>query len=103
LEGDDFVALLLDFGKTFGTDEMVIGLGVTMEGRKIPLGFVQTGTENERVGREMLEGLLERGLKITDGLLCVIDGSKGLSLSPFLPENILPNCKLSAYLLPYTQ
>jgi len=77
LEGYDFVALLLD-GKIFGTDEMVIALGVTVEGRKIPLGFVQTGTENERVGREMLEGLLERGLKIADGLLCVIDGSKGL-------------------------
>jgi putative transposase len=77
LEGYDFVALFLD-GKTFGTDEMVIALGVTMEGRKMPLGFVQTGTENERVGWEMLEGLLERGLRINDGLLCVIDGSKGL-------------------------
>jgi putative transposase len=77
LESYDFVALLLD-GKIFGTDEMVIALGVTVQGRKIPLGFVQTGTENERVGREMLEGLLERGLKIADGLLCVIDGSKGL-------------------------
>jgi transposase-like protein len=77
LESYDFVALLLD-GKIFGTDEMVIALGVTVEGRKIPLGFVQTGTENERVGREILEGLLERGLKIADGLLCVIDGSKGL-------------------------
>jgi transposase-like protein len=77
LEGYNFVALFLD-GKIFGTDEMVIALGVTVEGRKIPLGFVQTGTENERVGREMIEGLLERGLKIADGLLCVIDGSKGL-------------------------
>jgi len=77
LEGYDFVALLLD-GKSFGTDEMVIALGVTLEGRKIPLGFIQTGTENERVGREMIEGLLERGLKIAEGLLCVIDGSKGL-------------------------
>jgi putative transposase len=77
LEGYDFVALILD-GKIFGTDEMVIALGVTVQGRKVPLGFVQTGTENERVGREMLEGLLERGLKIEDGLFCVIDGSKGL-------------------------
>lgn len=77
LEGYDFVALLLD-GKTFGADAMVIVLGVTVQGRKIPLGFVQTGTENERVGREMLEGLLERGLKMAEGLLCVIDGSKGL-------------------------
>jgi putative transposase len=77
LENYDLVALILD-GKIFGTDEMVIALGVTVQGRKIPLGFVQTGTENERVGRAMLEGLLERGLKIEDGLLCVIDGSKGL-------------------------
>ena len=77
LEGYDFVALILD-GKIFGTDEMVIALGVTVQGRKVPLGFVQTGTENERVGREMLEGLLERGLKVEEGLLCVIDGSKGL-------------------------
>jgi putative transposase len=76
LEGYDFVVLLLD-GKTFGTDEMVIALGVTMERRKIPLGFVQTGTEKERVGREMLEGLLERGLRIDEGLLWIIDGSKG--------------------------
>ena len=77
LEGYEFVALILD-GKIFGTDEMVIALGVTVEGRKIVLGFVQTGTENERVGREMLEGLLERGLRIGNGLLCIIDGSKGL-------------------------
>jgi len=57
---------------------MVIALGVTMEGRKIPLGFVQTGTENERVGRQLLEQLLERGLRVNGGLLCVIDGSRGL-------------------------
>jgi transposase-like protein len=77
LEGYDFVVLILD-GKTFGSDEMVIALGVTSDGRKIPLGFIQTGAENERVCREMLEGLLERGLRIEPGLLCVIDGSKGL-------------------------
>jgi len=77
LEGYDFVVLILD-GKTFGSDEMVIALGVTSDGRKIPLGFIQTGAENERVCREMLEGLLERGLRIEPGLLCIIDGSKGL-------------------------
>jgi transposase-like protein len=77
LEGYDFVVLIVD-GKSFGSDEMVIALGVTREGRKIPLGFIQTGAENERVCREMLEGLLERGLKIELGLLCVVDGSKGL-------------------------
>jgi len=77
LEEYDFVVLILD-GKTFGFDEMVITLGVTVDGRKIPLGFIQTGGENERVCREMLEGLLERGLRIDSGLLCVVDGAKGL-------------------------
>jgi transposase-like protein len=77
LGGYEVVALILD-GKSFGTDEMLIALGVTIEGRKIPLGFVQTGTENERVGRQLLEQLLERGLRVDRGLLCVIDGSRGL-------------------------
>jgi transposase-like protein len=77
LEGYDFVVLILD-GKTFGSDEMVIVLGVTRDGRKILLGFIQTGAENERVCREMLERLLDRGMRIEEGLLCVIDGSKGL-------------------------
>jgi transposase-like protein len=77
LEGYDIVVLILD-GKSFGSDEMVIALGVSSDGRKIPLGFIQTGAENERVCREMLERLLERGLKVDPGLLCVLDGSKGL-------------------------
>ena len=78
LEGYDVVVLILD-GKSFGSDEMVIALGVTADGRKIPLGFIQTGAESARVCREMLEGLVGRGLRIEEGLLCVIDGSKGLS------------------------
>jgi len=77
LEGYDIVVLMLD-GKRFGSDEMVIALGVSSDGRKIPLGFIQTGAESERVCREMLEGLLERGFRVEPGLLCVIDGSKGL-------------------------
>lgn len=77
LEGDEFVALILD-GKSFGTDEILIALGVMIEGRKSPLGFVQTVTENERVGRLLLDQLLERGLRVDGGLLWVIDGSRGL-------------------------
>jgi len=77
LEGYDFVALVLD-GKTFGEDEMVIALGVTMEGKKVLLGFVQTATENASVLTAFLQELVERGLRFQEGLLCVIDGSKGL-------------------------
>lgn len=77
LESYDFVALFLD-GKTFQEDEMVIALGITLSGHKVILGFVQTGTENERVCSDFLQSLLERGLRIDQGMLCIIDGAKGL-------------------------
>ena len=77
LSGYDLVAIFLD-GKTFGEDEMVIGLGVTITGQKVLLGFVQTATENEKVCTEFLRSLVERGLKFAQGILVVIDGAKGL-------------------------
>ena len=77
LESYDFVALFLD-GKTFAEDEMVVALGITLSGEKVILGFIQTGTENERVCSDFLQSLLERGLRIDSGLLCILDGAKGL-------------------------
>ena len=77
LEGYDIVVIVLD-GKTFAEDGMVVAVGVTLEGRKVLLGFVQAGTENEVVCREFLERLVDRGLRYDRGLLVVIDGSKGL-------------------------
>ena len=65
-------------GKTFGDDAMVIALGVTIQGEKVVLGFVQTTTENERVCSQFLRSLLDRGLSVDQGVLCVIDGAKGL-------------------------
>jgi len=76
LEGYDFVALVMD-GKAFGDDELIIALGVTMGGEKIPLGFVQSGAENARVTKDLLNNLISRGLKYDKGLLCILDGSKG--------------------------
>ena len=66
LSGYDLVGLFLD-GKTFGDDEMVIALGVTLSGEKVVLGFVQTATENEAVCTSFLRGLVERGLKYRPG------------------------------------
>ncbi len=73
----DLVALFLD-GKSFADEEIIIALGVTLEGHKIPLGFVQAATENERVCRRFLADLVERGLQYESGLLVVLDGAKGL-------------------------
>lgn len=77
LDGYDFVCILID-GKTFDDDEMIIAVGITLDGEKVILGFVQSGTENGFVCKEFLGDLVERGLRIDNGILCIIDGSKGL-------------------------
>jgi len=77
LEQDDVVALVLD-GKTFAEDSMVLALGILRTGEKKLLGVVQTATENETTCAALLRGLVERGLRTDRGLLCVIDGAKGL-------------------------
>lgn len=77
LSGESFVAVVLD-GKTFATDMMVIAIGVLATGEKRVLGVVQTATENRVVCAQFLRQLLERGLYIDDGILVVVDGSKGL-------------------------
>lgn len=77
LEQFDLVALFLD-GKTFADEEMLIALGVTIQGDKVPLGFVQAAAENQRVCQQFLDDLIGRGLRYQSGLLVVIDGSKGL-------------------------
>ena len=77
LDTETFVALVID-GKTFAEDAMVTALGVTLDGRKVVLGFVQTATENRRVCAAFLRSLVDRGLRVDDGLLVVTDGAKGL-------------------------
>lgn len=77
LDTETFVAVVID-GKTFAEDGMVTAVGVTLDGRKVILGFVQTATENRRVCAAFLRGLVERGLRADDGLLVVTDGAKGL-------------------------
>ena len=85
LDAYDVVALILD-GKRFAEDEMVICVGITVEGKKVILGFVQTATENEKACSDFLRELVERGLKIENGILAIIDGSKGLKKSV---ENVM--------------
>jgi len=77
LSDRDFVALFID-GKGFAEDEMIIAMGITITGEKVILGFIQSATENEKVVRDFLNGLLDRGFHGEEGLLCIIDGAKGL-------------------------
>ena len=77
LSAEDYVALFLD-GKTFAEATMVIALGITLTGEKRLLGFIETDTENATVVSGFLRSLLARGLDITQGILVIIDGGKGL-------------------------
>ncbi len=77
LSGEDLVALFLD-GKTFAEATMVIALGITISGEKRFLGFVETDTENAKVLTPFLRSLIERGLDVSEGLLVILDGGKGL-------------------------
>lgn len=76
LSGYDIVAIIMD-GKTFSKDDLIVALGVTLGGSKVVLGFVEASTENARVTTEFLRSLLSRGLTIDQGVLVVVDGSKG--------------------------
>jgi transposase-like protein len=77
LSGEDYVAIFLD-GKTFADATMVIALGITITGEKRFLGFVETDTENGKVLTAFLRSLLGRGLDISNGILAILDGGKGL-------------------------
>jgi transposase-like protein len=77
LEDLDLVALIID-AKHVAGKQMVIALGVTLEGRKIPLGFVEASTEHHGPVKGLLRDLLGRGLSFEEGVLFVTDGARGL-------------------------
>ncbi len=77
LSCEDIVAIFMD-GKYFAEMNMIVALGVTLEGKKIILGFVESGSENQKVISQFLNSLKERGLKTDQEILFVSDGAKGL-------------------------
>ena len=77
LSEHDIVAIFID-GKWFAENEIVIALGVTVEGDKVLLGFVETSTENHKVCKQFLLSLRDRGLNLEREILFIVDGGKGL-------------------------
>ena len=57
---------------------VVVTLGITIDGTKVPLGIWLGSTENSRVCTAMLQDLLERGLRVDESIPCVVDGGKGI-------------------------
>jgi putative transposase len=57
---------------------MIVALGITTEGVKVPLGLWEGSTENATVATALLSDLVERGLDPEQGMLFILDGSKAL-------------------------
>jgi putative transposase len=77
LEGLEVVALFMD-GVVVAQQTVIVVLGITREGGKVPLGLRLGSTENAVVCTELLQDLLARGLTLAGRMLWVIDGGKGL-------------------------
>jgi transposase-like protein len=73
----DFVAIFVD-GKRYAQDGLLIALGITIDGVKMILGIEQLHSENARAVEQFFQRLIDRGLAYDQGILFIIDGSKGL-------------------------
>jgi len=56
----------------------ILCMGVTGKDYKKVLGFTQATTERSEPIKELLRDLIDRGLAFDEGILCAIDGSRGL-------------------------
>jgi putative transposase len=77
LDDLSLVALFLD-GIEIAEHAVVVALGVTTDGTKVPLGLWQGSTENTTLCVTLLQNLVERGLKFEPKILCIVDGGKGI-------------------------
>jgi putative transposase len=78
LEDFDLAILIID-GIEMDESVFVCALGVDGKGKKRFLGFLEGATENTEVCKQLLENLRERGLKLDQPLLAVLDGAKALT------------------------
>jgi transposase-like protein len=77
LDGLEVMALFMD-GVVVAQQTVIVVLGITRDGGKVPLGLRLGSTENAVVCTELLQDLLARGLALEGRVLWVIDGGKGL-------------------------
>jgi putative transposase len=70
-------AVLID-GTPFRDRQMIVALGISIDGRKTVLGLREGATENAAVVGELLSDLADRGLDFSVPRLYVLDGGKAL-------------------------
>jgi transposase-like protein len=70
-------AMMID-GTAFEDQEVVVAIGLTLQGHKVVLGLQQGATENAIVVRHLLDEIGRRGVDFEVPRLYVLDGGKGL-------------------------
>jgi putative transposase len=77
LDDVDLCAMFID-GIEIARRSVLVALGVTIDGTKVPLGIWAGSTENHVIAVALLQSLIERGLRVEASMLFAIDGGKGL-------------------------
>jgi putative transposase len=77
LDDLDLVAMFID-GIEFAGHAVLIALGVTIDGTKVPLGIWAGSTENSTVVTAFLQNMVDRSLRVEQSMLFVIDGGKAI-------------------------
>jgi transposase-like protein len=77
LDDLELAAMFID-GIEVARHTVIIALGVTADGTKVPLGVWCGSTENHVVACALMQNLIERGLRVDAPMLFVIDGGKGI-------------------------
>jgi len=83
-------ALMVD-GIWFADQEVVVALGLTLQGHKVVLGLHQGGAENATVVKHLLEDIRNRGVDFEVPRLYVLDGGKAL---PAVVRKMAGRCAL---------
>lgn len=92
----ELTALMID-GIHIAERSIVVCLGITAIGQKVPLGIWMGSTENAELCTTLLNDLLDRGMKVEGKLLCVIDGGRGIRKSlqaVFGDRALIQRCQL---------
>ena len=95
LAGEDFVAVFID-AKRYAKDGIMVGLGVTIQGKKIVLGVEQMSAERSQALTQWFDRLIARGLRFEQGVLFIVDGSKGIRKAiaqKFGPYALVQRCR----------
>lgn len=91
----DIIAMFMD-AKRYEDDGLIVAMGITMTGNKVVLGIEHIHSENALAIEQWIQNMISRGLKFDQGILVIIDGSKGIAKAIkncFGPYAIVQRCQ----------